>query len=313
MPKATDHFEALYGQIDAAALHPDLNPDALKYYSRCADKIKEIKYVIKNSLYIDHDLFLLSNTTHGILAASVGFCAEGFRLTPEAGAYTPYRVLGQGIEGRNCGEALALETHIDPDTGRISSLSRKAGKPLVCDAAQSFATAMRHDAALAADVFVCPLHKHAGLATGLGLLGIRNTLHLPRLRDAAELAEAGTKNYGMLREVAHRANALCGRLTNRFTLTMTQGHARKLWAVGIEVVSPLDEPLPFAILNGVEPARLAEIVHDSVFTFKRLDKSGHIRVSGVVRGAYGDDPLEHSKALIPLLLQAYDSGGKIAR
>lgn len=311
MREGAGYPEIVYGQIDAASLHPELNISEAKYYSVCADKIKEIKYFIKQGLAIEHDLFVLSNTTHGVITLFVGLCGEGFRLAPKSGAYAPYRILSEVAAGPCCRETIGLETHIDPDTGRISPLSRRAGKPLVCDAAQSFATAARHDAALTADVFVCPLHKHAGLAAGLGLLGIKQKVRLPRLREVAALAEAGAGNYGILSDVAHRVKALSGHLINRFTLTLTQEHARKLGAVGIAVVSPLNEPLPFAILDGADPARMAELVHGSVFTFKCLGKCGRIRVSGAIRGSYGEAPLEQSSGLIALICRDTFKGEKI--
>jgi hypothetical protein len=216
MNKSKLRTAGAFGKIDSAALHPDLVRKNENYYSDCAVIRFELKQLLAFHLGIKHRLFILNNTTHGLLTTIVGLCAEGFGLKPANNAYAPYRILAAGGLPGGDERILTLQTHIDPTTGCVAPPLLEAGKPSVCDIAQSFATAAHHEAALAADVFICPLHKHTGLATGLGLLGISDELDAPHLRAVAEMAEAGTVAFPTIRKALARAQLLEGRVINTF-------------------------------------------------------------------------------------------------
>lgn len=295
------------GAIDAAAMHPSLaNPDS-QYYRECMVARSELKEILSTELRITHDIYVLANTTHGFVTTALGLMFDGFQLSARPDSYTPYQCIVPELHSTMSGEPVRLVTHISPQTGEIYQPVEASGRPTVVDVAQSFATTGFHQHALAADIFICPLHKHIGLARGLGLLAISPTAKLPNMQAVARMAEMGTIDLDVLSLAISRALKFRGRLVNLFCLKLRNYHRDGLERVGIRVVSPLNSPLPFAVLEGIDPSRLSASIVGTRFSFKAINKSGHIRISGAIRGGLGRPNVDHADELANLLERSHGS------
>lgn len=282
---------------DAAALHPDLlNRDAEGYFRACSRLRNDLKALVAESLGIDHDLFLLSNTTQGLMTAIAGLASEGIALRIGANAYRPYASLPSWPNVGNMAET-PLVTHVDPLSGSVSEVSSVASTPSVFDAAQSFATIGHHRAVLRADVFLCPLHKHAGICAGLGLLAIRKDLPLRGLRTYAEVAEAGACPRSLLEHAVARIRLLDGRLANLMSLEVDEVDRAALEAAGIDVLTPIGAGLPFICLRGVDPALTANACASVGLHAKSFRGQSIVRISGAIRGAINDAPIDCAPVL----------------
>ena len=282
---------------DAAALHPELLcRDGQGYYRGCARLRDELKALVRESLGIEHDLFLLSNTTHGLMTAMAGLASEGIALRIAGKAYPPYASLPSWPQIGDGAETFLL-THIDPLSGIVSDLPPAAATPSVLDAAQSFATVRHHRAALRADIFLCPLHKHAGVCAGLGLLAIRKDLALPGLRTYAQVAEAGAWPRTVLEDAVVRIRLLNGLLANLMSLDVDEDDRAALTAAGMDVLTPIGAGLPFVCIRGVDPARAASACASVGLHAKSFRGQNIVRLSGAIRGSIDDAPIDGAPAL----------------
>lgn len=296
MPKATRCDEARRGE-DAAALHPDLQGrHEWGYYRACSALRRELKALVAEHLAIEHELFLLSNTTHGVMTAIAGLASDGIVLRVAADAYPPYAALPPWPHVADMAET-SLLAHVDPLSGRIATVSSRGSVPSALDAAQSFATAGRHRESLLADILVCPLHKHAGIGTGLGVLAIRRGLNLPGLRMYAEVAEAGASSRTVLERAVERIRAVEGDLMNLMFLELDEGDRTALGAAGVEVLTPFGARLPFICIRGVDPARTASACWNVGLQAKFFRQQNIVRISGAIRGAIDSDPVDCSPEL----------------
>lgn len=282
---------------DAAALHPDLQDRHERgYYRACSALRSELKALVAEHLAIKHDLFLLSNTTHGVMTAMAGLASDGIALRVAADAYPPYASLPPWPHVADMAEA-SLLTHVDPLSGNISIVSSSDRTPSVLDVAQSFATVGRHRESLQADILVCPLHKHAGVGAGLGVLAIRRDLNVPGLRMFAEVAEAGASSRTLLRHAVRRIRAVEGHLVNLVSLEVDEEHRAALQAEGAEILTPFGAKLPFVCVRGVDPARAASACTSVGLQAKFFRPHNIVRISGAIRGAIGSAPIDCSRAL----------------
>jgi len=303
MPSSDQHSGQPY-PLDAAALHPDLHTRSGEHYFRqCAVTRAQLKDLLVKHLAIEHDLFLLANTSHGLVTALAGLVLEAVHLDTSASKYPPYTAFARW-SARITTISTPLLTHVDPLSGHIVPIPKEGSTPVVVDAAQSFATIVHHREALLADVFICPLHKHAGIATGLGLLGIKPGLAMPGLRSVASVAESGTACLSLLEAAVGQILAHEGRILNRLTLDLDPGFRNELDAKGITVLTPAGAGLPFICLQGA-PQQLEQNCRRFGFSVRLFRKQNVVRISGAVRGSLDSAPEDRTadlqKALLYLL------------
>jgi hypothetical protein len=252
-------------------------------------------------LAIEHDLFVLSNTSHGLVTALAGLALGAVHLDTSASKYPPYTAFARW-SSRTATISTPLLTHVDPLSGHIVPIPKAGITPAVVDAAQSFATIVHHREALRADVFICPLHKHAGIATGLGLLGIRPGLAMPSLRSVASVAESGTACLSLLETAVGQILAHDGRIINRLTLDLDPGFRNELGVTGITVLTPGGAGLPFICLQGAPPQKLEQNCRRFGFSVKFFRKQNVARISGAVRGSLDSTPEDRTADLQSALL-----------
>ncbi|MGG1945538.1 DUF6024 family protein [Trinickia sp. NRRL B-1857] len=282
---------------DAAALHPDLQGgDQRGYYRACSALRNELKALVAKSLAIEHDLFLLSNTTQGVMTAMAGLASDGIALRIAPNAYSPYMALPSWPCVADMLKT-SLLTHVDPLSGRVSAVSSVAAAPSVLDAAQSFATVVHHRAGLHADIVLCSLHKHAGISAGLGLLAIRRDVPFSGLRTYAEVAEAGACSLSLLEHAIARVQLLDGRLTNLMTLEIDEADRAALKTAEIDVLTPIGARLPFICMRGVDPVRAATACASVGLHVKFFREQNVVRISGAIRGAIDDTPIDCAPVL----------------
>lgn len=290
-------------QLDAAALHPDLSAGfSSGYYRDCLNARTNIKRMLKHHLAIEHDLFLLSNTTHGLVTILAGLGLEGFNLDTKSSRYKPYSELLQK-DKTDLANCVPLITHVDPITGEIATIDTSLTTPIIVDAAQSFATVHYHHNLKQTDIFICPLHKHCGISTGLGLLGISSKISVPAFLKLASVAEAGTSYLPLLLAAEKMIFESGGYLFNRLTLEVSAEFRDQMAKQGIIILTPVGTALPFISLKKIRP----EIAHLAAtplgLSVKYFDKCNVTRISGAVRGQLGCKPLSRSKELQNELLR----------
>jgi hypothetical protein len=300
MPEPARQVEQPWS-LDAASLHPDLHGDFRDYYRRCATARAQLKGLLAEHLAIEHDLFLLSNTTHGLITALAGLALDGIDLDVSTSKYPAYSAIPRW-PAKTAVASTPLLTHVDPLTGLISAIPKGAPIPTVVDAAQSFATIRYHADVLRADVFVCPLHKHAGIAAGLGLLGIKPELTMPGLRSVASVAETGTSCLSLLETAVSQIIARDGRILNTLTLDLDPGFREELTTVGVTVLTPANAGLPFVCLRGVPPPWTAQDCRRSGLFLKSFRSQSITRISGASRGSLNSLPQDRSADLKTVLL-----------
>lgn len=295
MPKLTCRGQT--GPEDAAALHPDLQGQYERgYYRACSALRSELKVLLAEHLAIEHDLFLLSNTTQAVMTAMAGLASDGIALRVPGGAYPPYAAMPPWPHLAGMTET-ALLTHVDPLSGNIAVLPSSGDTPTVVDAAQAFATIGRHRECLLADIIMCPLHKHAGVGAGLGVLAIRRDLGLPGLRAYAGVAEAGAFSFTLLERAIQCIQAVEGHLMNLMSLEVDEDNRAALKAGGVEVLTPFGAGLPFVCVRGVDPVRAVSACGTVGLQTKFFRVQNVVRISGTIRGPIDSAPLDCSQAL----------------
>ncbi len=158
-----DHADVSWSsdfRIDASALHPDLGDaeDGCRHYFRDLDETRvNIKAELAHWLDIEHDLYLLSNTSHGLLAVLAGIHVGGWNLevAPQE-HHAAYEKILAASKGTGSGQAARFMTHAEPATGRVAALVGMPGSIMVVDGAQSFATNLHRELVRHADVFLRP-------------------------------------------------------------------------------------------------------------------------------------------------------------
>lgn len=296
------HSGTVVGKVDAAALHPDFHVrHEGGYFRSCSDLRCKLKTLLAEHLAIEHDLFVLSNTTQGVVTALAGLASDGIRLRIGAGAFPPYAALPSGPYSGEIAE-IPLLTHVDPLSGEVAILPSAGNLPSVLDAAQSFATVGHHRESLRADIFLCPLHKHAGVGVGLGLLAIRKDLKLAGLRAFAEVAEAGASSRTLLASAIECIRLHRGRIVNLLSLDQDRRNRTALEARGVDVLTPLHAGLPFVCVRGIDPAHATKVCHSVGLFAKFFRAQNVVRISGAVRGTLNSAPVDRSRLLHQVLL-----------
>jgi hypothetical protein len=291
--------------VDDAALHPDLRRRfGDGYFGQCASARRHLKALLTRHLGISHDLFLVSNTTHGLLTALTGLALDGISLDVSNASYPGYQCLPTWPETANVFRKTKLLTHVDPLSGVVTEIPKRQALPTVADAAQSFATISYHNDAMLADIFFCPLHKHAGIGSGLGILAISPSCRIPSLMNVASVSENGTSALSLLCEAIEEIERRNGHIMNRLVVNVGEELRRSLNEHNIEVLTPPGAALPFICLRGINPYRLRDADCPDCFSVKFFKEQGITRISGAVRGSIYSTPADRSSDLADFVLRS---------
>ncbi len=199
--------------LNAASSHPrfDLSED---YYRHCADLKVLIAGRLQAMWNCEHRLFLTQNTTQGLILV-LAWCG-GRGLIPLGFSGTPYKYYSRFLQqaGLAVTESLQnpralLVTHMSPLSGAITPLPEYSPSlPIIVDAAQTLGTFYQSEVFKHAAIFVGPLHKHIGLASGLGILGVSmrwlGESHGNEVCALAECAGCGLTDARLLEEAWQR-------------------------------------------------------------------------------------------------------------
>ncbi|MER5931768.1 DUF6024 family protein [Streptomyces sp. NPDC002054] len=298
------------GALDAAALHPGLQEPGLArhHFAEAAALRAAVTERLRQELRAaDFTPYLVHNTTSSLLAVLFAASASGRTVRtcgPDDRHYPAYA----GILPRGGPDAeWELRTHVSPLTGTVDNLAEDgdgevgAGVRIV-DAAQSLGTALTSAALSRGDVVLAPLHKHLGLAVGLGLALVRSSRpELEHVHRVLGVAESGAQSLDPLR-TAERA--LCeaeGRIFNRAVIDVDDG--LRAWCAqhGMRLLNR-GQGVPFACVTTADGSAVAE----------RLAPSGwrHFRTGNTARFAFhspgfaDDPPADHTTAFQEALTRA---------
>lgn len=300
--KGDDILEGL--RIDDSALHPDLRSftDASGYYSLLSKRTEQLKSLIKRSIKLDHELFLLSNTTQALMVAAYGLRACGIALDCRRAGYKNFQRFPYCDPATNDLTRIELRTHIDPNTGKISSLNRVSDEVMVVDAAQSIGAIAHHQQLSKADIISFPLHKHLGLAAGLGVLAIKDTPELHTTRRAAAIAQQGTKSLSTINAAILNYHLNEGRVFNRVIFNCSSSLYDELKIRNnVEIVTPEMSSTPFICLRGPGIGACAKAALSAGLSVKFFKNDYVIRISGSKRGYLDDPPIDFTPIFVDSL------------
>ncbi len=290
--------------VDAAAMNPALRADAaINPFTRTAMAKTRLKSLLAEHLSIDHDIYILSNTTHGLTATIAGLAIDGIRLDVRNAGYPGYHGIPDWSDTDHTADRTSLITHINPITGQIEPIKAIGNGLTVVDAAQSFATIAHHRDVLQADVFFCPLHKHAGLAVGLGLLAVKKSLQLAGLRAMAGVAEDGTSAPEPLENALEQFEKADGKIVNRLVINVREPLREALRAKGVSMMTAPGSAMPFACMRGLDGNHRFLPAGDGVLEAKYFTEQKATRVSGAIRGRLDDEPLDYSTQFEAFIVQ----------
>jgi hypothetical protein len=262
--------------LDPAALHPRLKKELASsagqnkgehYFKSCARLRERAKALLRAAFGIEHELFLLGNTTSALFAALLALERAGAQVVCRGEPwqhYPSYHALFLRPQTPKAdGARWAFATHVSPLTGRVDALSTATGEHLLVDAAQSFGTNLTAELLLRADIFIAPLHKHVGLAVGQGVLGLRRDVpDHERLRALLLVAESGASHRGLLEQLLSAIEAADGRLYNKACISVD---ARlQLQALcdgaGLAILGEADSTAPFVCFTAKTGRPLATLL-----------------------------------------------------
>jgi hypothetical protein len=304
----------MFDGLDPAAIHPRLNrgfcdrPGSGHYFRQCRQVREEIKSLIATVFRVPHDLFIVNNSTSGLLAALFALtqvkatvsCREECLQT-----YPPYRALFAG-PCVDTGKAGAIfVTHVSPLTGRVAALDKGPGQMLVVDGAQSFGTDLTDDLLATADIFVAPFHKHVGLTVGAGLLGLRRDIAgYTMLRTTFEIAEQGAAHLGLLCDLRRAAIAADGRFFNKARVSVTAKVQEVCHGLRLEPVHGRDHAVPFLCLTSVTGEPLDRVVVPAMTRARYFAEENVLRFSFSRMGHRDDPPVDFAETVSRRLIRA---------
>jgi hypothetical protein len=233
---------------NAAGLHPRFG-EAEDYFRSWAALRAQLLERLQRTLGCGHRLFLVQNTTQALLillswCGGRGFLPVGFVGVPHK-YYGRYLTrAGLAIRGEKDEPRALLVTHLSPLTGEIASLPEFSPTlPIIVDAAQTLGTVLQDVLFQRAVLFAAPLHKHLGIATGLGILGVdMKRLGEPFASEVCALAECaayGLVDRRLLQEACASLSA-CGISLPLNTITISVGDRLALLAdrLGCDLLTP---------------------------------------------------------------------------
>lgn len=263
--------------MDVGALNPRLRGSAEgNYYKECRSIREDLKEIMRPHIGDDHSLYILSNTTHGLLTI-LAYLATSKNLIDTSGfIYPGYNFLQRetATEGQ-----WSFNTHICPVTGNILSENGLLGKRLVVDGAQSFFTASHHHSLLRAKVFIAPFHKNLGVQIGMGVLAISNDVDSRHVHDVAKSAESGASNVNLMRTALDSFKAEDGRLYNCTVINIDKNTLDLAKRRQIEIVTPPELYGPFVCLKTDADSPLPRIFRKFGFETKYFPSHGILRIS----------------------------------
>ncbi|MYA88101.1 MAG: hypothetical protein F4X97_06565 [Boseongicola sp. SB0662_bin_57] len=301
MPEAGERRDGRL-RIDMAALHPALQPDGTgRYHGDCQRLRDAIKVQLREAMEIEHELYLTANATAGLMVAVAGLALDGIKLNLDGARYPGYAPLRRHGAGLQVPGTATFLTHVDPLSGRVTEPAGISGLSVV-DASQSFGTVCRHAEAFRADVVISGLHKHAGIAAGVGVLAIGKDADCAGLRRAAAAAERGTVALPVLEGALARCSGHRPKLFNRLVLSVRDDLIRQLADRGLEVLTPAGANLPFVCLKGELPKDVGVRCASAGFSAKLFPEEGVMRMSGHAPGRSDSPMLDRSDSLADLLM-----------
>ncbi|MDF3918512.1 DUF6024 family protein [Salinicola salarius] len=263
--------------MDAGALNPRLRSSAEgNYYKECQSVREELKEIMRPHIGDGHSLYVLSNTTHGLLTILAYLATSRKLIDTSDFLYPGYEFLQREIatEGQ-----WSVNTHICPMTGNILSKSGLLGDRLVVDGAQSFFTTSHHHSLLHAKVFIAPFHKNLGIQIGMGVLAISNDIDSRHVHDVAKSAESGAGNIDLLRTALDNFKAEGGSLYNCTVINIDKNTLDLAKRRQIEIVTPPGLYGPFVCLKTDAGSPLPKTFHKFGFETKYFPSHGILRVS----------------------------------
>ncbi|MEV7192289.1 DUF6024 family protein [Streptomyces sp. NPDC093510] len=295
------------GAFDAAALHPGLQlpsraqhhfAEAVSLRASIADRLRQELRAPNFTPYLVH------NTTSGLLTALFAAGASGRTVRtcgPDHQHYPAYA----GILPHGGPEAeWELRTHVSPLAGTVDELAGDSIK--IVDAAQSLGTTLTSAALTHGDVVLAPLHKHLGLAVGLGLALVRtDPPALELVHRVFGVAESGAQSLDLLRAAEQALQDAEGRIFNRAVIDVDD--ALRAWCArhGMRLLNR-GRGAPFACVTTTDGSAVSE----------RLAPSGwrHFRAENIARFAFhcrglvDDPPADHTTAFQEALTRALHTG-----
>ena len=177
-----------------------------QYFKQCYELRMLAKQKLASIYGINHQIYLLSNTTqavHTVLLAlklasiDISIYGHGFEHYE---SYASLFLLHDNKSLSDSDDSVTFVTHVSPMLGKVANLADLSGHTsLIVDAAQSFATTLHNELITHADIFCAPLHKHAGLQIGCGIVCLRKQhQYFEHLHQVLSAAENGVKNIDLL-------------------------------------------------------------------------------------------------------------------
>ncbi|KPC66505.1 DUF6024 family protein [Streptomyces chattanoogensis] len=297
------------GTLDAAALHPGLQPPGLTrhYFAEAAALRTSVADRLVHQLGPKagkFTLYLLHNTTSGLLAVLAAASASGHAVRTCGPDHQHYPAYAQILPRGGADAEWELRTHVSPLTGTVDDLAGSAIR--IVDAAQSLGTALTAAALARGDVVLAPLHKHLGLAVGLGLVLVRNDRpELEHLHRVLRVAESGAQSLDLLRTAQRALREAEGRIFNRAVIDPDD--RLRTWCAerGMRLLNH-GHGVPFACVTPVDGTAVTD----------RLASSGwrHFRPRNIARFAFhrpglvDDPPADHTPMFQEALTHALRDG-----
>jgi len=281
-------------ELDDAAINSILLPPEYNYHTHYFRALQlcrqEIKQQLRDTLAIPHEnIFLLTNSTHCLLAVLYGLSVQGRTLSIAAGSYRPYRAIPLSVKE----PSLPLLTHISPDSGEVVCIQDPA---VILDAAQSAGTICHHAKAFSTDIVFFPLHKHLALQTGIGVLCVRDNPEYKEILKVAKISESGTVNDLVFTSLHNRLSTQAV-MFNIAMFSLTQSLAEELSRFGLTSITPLHSQTPFLVFKIGSRHLRPEHLINTIFSLKILDEL-HWRISCYIPGGPDTSPVECSNALV---------------
>ncbi|MGF6964725.1 hypothetical protein OKW43_001730 [Paraburkholderia sp. WC7.3g] len=278
--------------MDSASIAPILHPDPTVNVFRHTKQLRdELRVHLAEIYHLQaFSVHLVPSVRYGLLALKQWIELTGRRVGLRAGShYAPIaQLFREPISWKHNACDAWITTHVAPYVGTVSRLYR-SGSPLeIVDASHSFATNLHAVLLETANVFVAPLHKHAGLTVGLALIAVRRDLAMIPEHDLLDELERATASQAPLIEALNNLERSGACSFNKATPGNVQA---RLVDASIVCVSDLDFPLPFACFRHRAFPRLSKAaLHEAGATyFAEFDV---LRIAKWARGTIDDDPVE---------------------
>ncbi|WP_301271077.1 DUF6024 family protein [Halomonas sp. Y3] len=272
--------------MDVGALNPRLRKSMSgDYYKECQAIREEIKQEIRPQIGDRHSIYLLSNTTHGLLTI-LSYLASARNLINAPGSLYPgYHFLRFDAETYH---QWTIKTHVCPLSGKVIEERGLLDDYTVIDGAQSFFTASYHSSLLCSKIFIAPFHKNLGVQVGLGILAIDNDIDNPHLHEIAKSAESGSYNIGLLQSTLTNLTNFKSEASGLYNCTVINVNKEILKFSDkhqVEIVTPPGLQGPFICLKANSGSTWPESFQSFGFGAKHFSSQGILRISKFTPGS----------------------------